>query len=177
MTNTFQYQKFWLRALGSLVVLPVALFIQNVVIHPLPIADIIVYAIDLCIIFAFLLIYYNITAKYNWYIRNGEYWVKDDTLFLLINSNTLQIKFNEINEIFMQKNSSAGIHAILKIKYGKKNIKLISPPISYHTKLEETQFMDIFNIIRSNAKQLQIVKDTWGTEIDYWLQKPSDKSL
>jgi len=177
MTNTFQYQKFWLRALGSFVVLPVALFIQHVVINPLPIADIVVYAIDLCIILSLLSIYYTITAKYNWYIRNGEYWVKDDTLFLLINSNTLQIKFNEINEIFMQKHSSAGIHAILQIKYGKKNITLISPPISYHTKLDETQFMDIFNIIHSNAKQLQIVKDIWENETDYWLKKPSDKSL
>lgn len=171
MKKTFKHKKLWLRVLGFLPILCIVFCIQIVIIHKSPVSDSAVYMLDGGIICLFIYIYYKLTEKYNWYIQNGEYWVDNDKLLFRIRKGTSKIKFDEINEIFMTKNSYIGLrHVVLEIKYGKKKIKLISIPISKETEPYETQFMDIFRIIRANSKQLKAVKNVSGNEVDYWLK-------
>ena len=116
--------------------------------------------------------YFKISEKYKWYIRNGEYWIDEDTLIFDIKNKTVKIKFSDINEIFMCKKNSFGLcHVILSMTWNNKKIKLISVPMDSAVKIYETEFMDIFKIVKTHSENLKVVKDISEENTDYWLKK------
>ena len=172
MKTHIQYQKIWVRVFGFTPIAVLAYLVQTQLIHKLLLPDSLIYTICGIVILLFLSIYCKATEKYNWYIRNGEYWVNEDILIFNIKGKLVKIKFCDINEIFITKNNLVGSHhAILLIKWNKEKFKLISVPISKETKIYETEFMEIFKIVKMHSNNLKAVKDLQGDNTDYWLKK------
>ena len=174
MRNTFKHQRLWLRVMGALPVGILAYLFQINIIHKLVLSDNIVILLDTILILLSLSTYYDLTKKHSWYICEGEYWIEENSIFLKINKKIIKIPFENLHEIFMCKKNLLGSNfVLLQIKYGNEKLKLYSSTISKKDELYETEFMDIYKTLKINATNLQIVKDVWGNEIDYWLKKPN----
>lgn len=171
MKTYFQYQKIWIRVFGFIPIDILVYLIQMQLFHKLLLPDSLIYIINGLIMILFLSIYCKSTEKYNWYIRSGEYWVDKDTLIFNIKGKLVEIKFCDINEILIVKNNLVGSHhTILLIKWNKEKLKLISTPITKETEIYETEFMEIFKLVKTYCTNLDVVKDLWGNDTDYWLK-------
>lgn len=171
MKTYFKYQNLWIRVFFFIPVAILVYLIQTRLIHKLVLSDGLIYIIDGFIILLFLGLYYKVTEKYNWYIRSGEYWIEKDILIFNLNDKLVEVKFDDINEIYMGKNNLfESYHVILLIKWNKKKFKLISTPMHKDTEIYETEFMKISKLVENYSTKLKVVKDFKGNNTDYWMK-------
>lgn len=170
MRKTFKYHQLWVMMLGCLLITPIILYIIFKI-STLSLSNDAAFVIDTCIIYLFFYTYCKLTTKYNWYTYDGEYWAQYDNLVIQKHKSKLKIKFDDIDEIFITKRNYIGCHAILIIKYGKKKLKFISPPINDKTELNDTQFMAVSNLIENNAKHLQTVNYITDDQVIYCMKR------
>lgn len=172
MKIKFKYQNTWIRLFGFIPIAILVYIFQLKLINDLLILDILAYILYALTMIIPMLIYYKITEKYSWYIRNGEFYVNEDKLIFNIKNKSIEIKFSDITEIFLSKDNICGSYCILlNIKWNKEQFGLFSIPLDKGFNIKETQFMDIFEIVKINCKDLDIVKDVWGESTEYWLKK------
>ena len=160
----FSYRKFWVVMLWAILILVPGMFFMPDFFEK---ADgILYYALNILITIVALFIFWRLTDYLPGIKMTGCYYRENGRTVLEYGGEKKIL--DNVEELMLTDRQASSRGIDLMIRNNGEKIDFLSEALSEDIDIETTVFYDIFTQVLEENPQLEIVKDIWGEDTDYW---------